>query len=290
MAIRIECEECGHRERVDDDLDGGSIDCSECGAEIEIERRRGPQKRRSATEAWKSQSRLEAGSVLSRAVSTVGANLVSFGILALIIYSPFLLFAGWVAMQPQLTEELILIYVGVSIPLGLLLDNLMVSTVCYGVFEQLRGKHASVGDCLSAGLTRLPGVLAVGVLVFICVLAGLVACIIPGVIVACMLWFAVPAATVERPGVIESLKRSYALTNGIKLQIFGILFAINIVENMLDRGIQAVLEGSPVILFTGVVTSMIFGLVRATAAAIAYHDARAGTEGVTADDLAEVFE
>ena len=54
---------------------------------------------------------------------------------------------------------------------------------------------------------------------------GFVLLVVPGLILACMFFVAVPVAVVERPGVFEALARSGRLTRGHRVPILGVLVA-----------------------------------------------------------------
>ena len=67
-------------------------------------------------------------------------------------------------------------------------------------------------------------------------LLGTLACIIPGLILACIFFVAVPATMVERAGPIEALKRSAELTTGHRLPIFGAMFLVFVVFGVVGAG------------------------------------------------------
>jgi len=62
-------------------------------------------------------------------------------------------------------------------------------------------------------------VIGVALLEMLAIVGGFLLLVVPGIIVSLMLMVAVPVAIIERPGVMASLKRSAALTKGIKGQL-----------------------------------------------------------------------
>lgn len=113
---------------------------------------------------------------------------------------------------------------------------------------------------------------------------------------------AVPVVVVERPGVIQSLRRSSALTEGHRWQIFGLVVLYAVALVVLQAVLRAVLPGaeyqptrvisdaawlisSGVVLVTQIATSMIV----AVGIAASYFELRQIKEGVGVEELAQVF-
>jgi uncharacterized membrane protein len=164
--------------------------------------------------------------------------------------------------------------------------------VMYGVIEQLRGQHASMGACISMGLKRLLPVLGVGLLMALCILLGLAALIIPGVIMIFMFYVAVPVTVIEHLGPIDALKRSKALTDGFKGALFGLNFLVGLIGAGIGLVVGIIDEAAPgtVALVIDLGTDVFLGALGAVITAIAYHDLRVIKEGVNVDDLVRVFE
>lgn len=116
-------------------------------------------------------------------------------------------------------------------------------------------------------------------------------------------WIAVvPVVVVERPGAIQSLRRSSALTEGHRWAILGIVVlyvvALSVLQAVLDALLPAVelqLIGSP--LSAGVIASacVLFVVQIATSVVVAvgiaaiYFELRQIKEGVGVEELAQVF-
>ena len=109
---------------------------------------------------------------------------------------------------------------------AVLLDHGPLIDVAIEDFQQMRGRHATFGDCLGVGLGVLLPILGVALLQGLAIGFGFLACFIPGVILAVMFFVAIPAAVEERPGVVKSLERSAKLTEGFRWHVFGVLLVL----------------------------------------------------------------
>ncbi len=233
--------------------------------------------------------------VFARSFSAFGRNIFSFLLLGAIVYSPVILYTFVVLTDEQAflnaVESWDMVLVMSNMPLSLILS----AAVIYGTFRQLRGEPTSVGRSIGVGMTRLFPVLGVGVLLVLIIGAGFLALVIPGIIAYCVFWVAVPVAVVERPGVLESLRRSRELTRGDRLPIFGIVLLLGLIGGLSNYVLERVLLADPTItsLKTYVVLSLVWtvvlGVFGAVVNAVGYHDLRAAKETVDLEELASVF-
>ena len=229
------------------------------------------------------------GSVLSRSLSVLFRNLVPFLVIAVAVYIP--VFVVGVIMGSGATTEkgftTAILTVGL---LGMLMSYLVAGAVAYGVFQDLRGKPASIGDCMSVGFSRMFPVLGVAFLAGLAVIGGFILLVIPGILLACMLYVAV--AVVEKPGVTASLSRSAALTKGARWSIFAIVLVIGVLNNVISRILGGAIEATDavVVILISVVIALVFNLWGSVAQAVAYYDLRKAKEGVDIEDLVKVFE
>ena len=181
----------------------------------------------------------QAGSVFGRSLSILRKNIVPFGLLALVLTSPPTIYA-WVTANPSESASAgadwssWLVYV-----LGFLLGYLVHAALVYGTVRELRGCHASFGDCIGGGLAVILPVIGVAIVTWLATaipvfLIETVAvsrwlsalAIVIGVVVMILLWVAVPAAVVERHGVLASLSRSLELTKGSRWKILVIFLLL----------------------------------------------------------------
>ena len=87
---------------------------------------------------------------------------------------------------------------------------------------------------MQAGLGSLGRVFVVSLFVGIMTTVGFVLCIVPGVIIMCMNWVAVPVAVMEQPGATAALTRSQDLTAGTRLPVFAVVLLIGMIVGMVS--------------------------------------------------------
>src|SRR5262245_28689894 len=230
------------------------------------------------------------GTVISQSFSVFFSNIAPFCVVSLILMAPLLIYNLLLGSPTagSFSAGQLLAYVIQSV-----LSQLLAATISFATFQYLRGQPVSIGECLSRGLSLILPVIGVALLTGLLVGIGTILLVIPGIIVAVMLWVAIPAAVVERPGVIESLKRSADLTKGYRWSIFGIVIVIGIILAVIGAILSAVLVAS--VGFTGFniglwILNAVFGAFSATAAAVGYYFLRATKEGVDIDHIAKVFD
>jgi hypothetical protein len=248
------------------------------------------------------------GAVLGRSFPIWLRNLVPFTILSAIVHSPFVLYT-YVMVTGEPSSGAARAYELVSLLGRPLLGLIVAGAVAYGVFQQLSGKPAGLSHCLVIGLRRLPLIVAVGVTVGVIVfiapfLLGVAVALGGGVgpilllaipvailviVLQCTFWVALPAAVVERPGVIASVRRSARLTKGARGRIFLILLVLGIISYAATRIAIAVGGEGTAQVWATQAADIVLGSLGATASAVAYHDLRVAKEGVTIDQLVSVF-
>jgi hypothetical protein len=232
------------------------------------------------------------GSVLSNSFGVWLANLIPFTLIGLLVYSPLIaLQALAVAAAPDPSMARL------SAALVQLLSNVasfvLTGALTYGAIQQLRGRRGGFFECVGVGLRRFFPILSVGFLMALCIFGGMFLLVIPGLVVMCMLWVAVPVAVVEKPGVLASLRRSRELTDGYKWPIFWLnvlLIAVNVGATfVLTLYFLAGVDSSKADLW---LTLLLLPLSSfwAVTAAVGYHDLRLVKEGVDVAALASVFD
>ena len=167
--------------------------------------------------------------ILSVSASLCGRNLPAFAPFAVIAMTPFFIgeqaitFPDWPeGAEPKLENPWEQVWKP-SI-LFFLLDGIcqcwLLTGLTHGVVRSLRGGGAGFGEILSQSLRWFPVALLAAALATAATLLGLMALIVPGIVISLMFWVAIPAVVVERKGILPSLQRSMRLTDGYKVQIF----------------------------------------------------------------------
>ena len=116
-----------------------------------------------------------------------------------------------------------------------------------------------------------------------------------GINVAVMFWVAIPAAVVERPGILASLQRSRDLTRDNRWKLFGtlvVLVVFNIGSGyILEEFLGVGVVHAPIsVQLLDLLVQAFFSALFAVASAVAYHDLRIAKDGVSAEEIAGVFD
>lgn len=227
------------------------------------------------------------GGALSRTFSTLTKNPAIFmGLTAIAVVLP-------IAVQLLSMGNPLVIMVSnlLSLVLGLLVQG----AIAFGVYQALLGQKAGFGETISRAGAHMWRMFLAALLMGIGIMLGTILLVIPGIILACAWAVTLPACVVEGLGAVDSLKRSMELTKGFRLKIFGLV----------------IVAGIAMVLFMGVVVALVLILpgagetviVAGTALAliapqafysvmmpVVYYDLRQVREGVTLDNLTNVFD
>jgi hypothetical protein len=193
-------------------------------------------------------------------------------------------------------------YAGVAV---MLLNIFVAAAITYGVVMELQGQHAGIGASFATGLARFFPVLGVAILSALAIGAGFLLLIIPGIIVYCMLYVSTPAAVLERNGITGALGRSRDLTRGHKLEIFGLLFIVGLINVGLAYVAQELIvkggdiETLSVLAVEGLIRRAIYvhlalniivSSLGGVMQAVAYYYLRSEKEGTSANELGRIFD
>ncbi len=262
-------------------------------------------------------AQFEIGRVISRTFDVIGKNPVTFFGLSLLLSIPYLIFsffgaialyfgigAQWLAtpggpMQPG-TVALAVEAGIVGFLIYFVFSNLLQAAITHGTIVSLNGGKASFGDCFATGIKHALPLTAIAILGGLGIIAGCFLLIVPGIILMLMWSVITPVRVSEQTGIIETLKRSAALTSGYKGSIFGI-FVIYVVLSWVLNLVIRPLAGAPMMstgtvanafitlmLLTGLVRAVL-GLIGAAGIASIYYELRLVKEGVGPEQLAAVF-
>jgi hypothetical protein len=238
------------------------------------------------------------GGVIKRTFSTFFANIVPFGILALILYLPTL-FYSFVAIDQLETaaapgDPTGQIIVGL---ISFVLTYILIGALVYGTVQHLNGQRPSLGAILSRGMSTIGPVIVIAILLSLVVGIGFVLLIVPGIFLAVAYAVVIPAAVVERPGIKGAFSRSWDLTKGYRWSVLGLLLVMVVIVLIISFAIGAV--GGVVAFSTGDFTLLIVldylisalsGVLMSVMIAVLYHDLRVAKEGVSTAQIAAVFD
>lgn len=241
------------------------------------------------------------GSVLGTSIRALARNFVAFFMIAALVFTPVLLCmlywidgmnrAGSFAESSGQIQNFTLVITMLSVLAG----SLVTAALTYGVVMDVQGQRISTGSCLSNGLLRALPALGVVIASSIAIMGGMMLLIVPGVIVACMLYVAVPASVMERPGIFGALRRSRELTAGHRLEVFGILLLLGVTRIIVlkvssSSSALSSLEDVKHFAYVQIGIDAVFAAVGAVIASTAYCALRREKEGSFTTRLGTAFE
>ena len=182
--------------------------------------------------------------------------------------------------------------------LGLLSLMLPAAAMAHSVRERLQGRPTPLLTTLLIG--PLKGLIALPVVAVMALVValGLQVLIVPGLVVLCLVWVAVPVTVLEVTGPVRALLRSVRLTRGVRWRIFGIQallvvlwFALAQVVGLVFLVVPGIL-GNPAELLglafvgaTGMIST--WGGIAVT---VSYHDLTGLKEHRREHEIAAIFE
>ena len=248
------------------------------------------------------ENRFSVGAVLGTGFKIWFKNLPAFLLITIVVYVPMIIWGVSIA-QGDLNLEKIEAFDKYSGIIVMLLNIFTAAAITYGVVMELQGQHAGIGACFATGLARFFPVLGVAILSGLAIGAGFLLLIIPGIIVYCMLYVSTPAAVLERPGITGALSRSRELTQGHKLEIFGLLFLIGLINVGISLLAQELIVKADSVdsfdniqsiirryIYVQLVLNVIISSLGGVMQAVAYYYLRNEKEGTSASELGRIFD
>jgi len=235
------------------------------------------------------------GAVFGKSIEIFSKNFLAILALALILSLPIPIYSLLLTSATDISDLMRKSFILVAITL--VVNQFVTAAIIYGVVQELRGRRVSAGDALQRGIQLFFPMIGVALLVGLIIVIGMIALVIPGLIAITVLWVAIPAAVVERPGVTESLRRSSALTRGHRWGIFGLILIMGVIGGLSGYLLQKIVSPTP---FAGgsmqtfyildYVRSSIVTAFQAVLVAVGYYYLRVEKEGVDIEKIAEAFD
>lgn len=238
--------------------------------------------------------RLGAGEVLGDSFSIFFRNFIPFLLISVVVIAP-LFVAIVVASEVESRGTILALLALFSLLEGFIVTPVVTGAITFGVVQELRGREATIGECLRLGAASLPKVFLVAFLQGLVLLGGFIACIVPGLIAAAALAVAVPAALEERLSASAALRRSSELTRGHRGAIFLVILVLGVISYAVGRVAQILGPGATMgrpltILLPSTAISPLTIALRATASAVMYYRLRSAKEGIDVAALTSVFD
>ena len=231
--------------------------------------------------------------VFSKAVAIYGRRFVPFIILTMIASIPDYI-ALWVTGFPSERPDPASFTPG-RIGLNLVdfaTKSLASSAMIYGVVQDLRGRTFSVADSIQIALGRFLPMLGVAICTTLAIACGFALLIVPGLILGCMYYVAMPVCVAERVGVFASISRSSFLTKGYRWQVFGMFLLILAGGLVLGTivGMVFALTGQIGLLISSQALGAIVSSFNGVLISVFYYELRVAKEGIDIDKIASVFD
>jgi len=248
------------------------------------------------------------GRVIGDSFGVLARNIVSFGILSLLIgligLVAGILFLDTSQLEaaegdPAQFEAALQQFnwwgFALAILLVIVVYFLTQAAIIYGTFQDLRGQKASVGDCITRGLSSVVPVAVGSILLSLGIMIGTILLIVPGIILTLMWWVYVPAIVVEGKGIIGAFGRSRELTRGRRWHILGLMILLIVLMSVVGFIAQFVVmiivsQGELAASIIEYVFNALVTAYTAVLAAVAYYYLRAEKEGVDVNEIASVFD
>jgi hypothetical protein len=232
------------------------------------------------------------GEVLGDVFSVFFDNLLPFILIAALVTAP--LFVLLTIMSASRSREAVIAAGVIVLIQWVALTPLVTGAVTFGVVQELRGREASIGECLSRGLSSLGKIFVTALLQSLAVGLGSLLCLVPGLIAAAAFSVAVPAVLEEPSGAADALRRSADLTRGHRVEVFVVLLAIGIIQFGLGKALALVMPASGKTLIAAMLPSLALSplstSLAATAAAVMYYRLRSSKEGIDVAAITSVFD
>ncbi|HYD07473.1 MAG TPA: hypothetical protein VEC60_17180, partial [Reyranella sp.] len=171
--------------------------------------------------------RFDLGRVFTRTYNIIARNFMVLGALALLLYGLPRLGAeiaddasGWMHGFPGFLFDWTDGIYGLIAAAGYFA---LQASVVHGAVADLNGYRATMPECLRTGVRSILPVIGIFFVTVIAVALGLIALIIPGLMILTAWAIATPAAVIERIGVGDAFSRSAELTRGFRWHVLGLI-------------------------------------------------------------------
>lgn len=232
------------------------------------------------------------GLTLSKTFGLFSRHFGKFLVLSLVPMIPLLLLIGGGQLLTPMTFRVLAV---IALPLTILVGAVTHATALYGAFQVMRGHSFTIGQSLQAGLGRALPVIGVALLVALAAMAGLFL-LVPGLMIYCAFYVAVPACVIGRSGVIASMSHSATLTKGYRWPIFGLFLLVIIIYIAVSIALDLPMlsQDGPIVPSISNTLLQFAWLIVATAfysvlVTVVYHDLRVA-KGIDTGSLANVFD
>ncbi|HVS08327.1 MAG TPA: hypothetical protein VMS76_00540 [Planctomycetota bacterium] len=179
----------------------------------------------------------DVGELLDTALDVLRARFVTCVLLSTSLWIPAFLAARRLRAASARDETLLILPPAVLLPL--LVQSLTVALVTVVVYGHMQGHRVGARTSLGLALRRAPALILASLLANVAIAAGMLACLVPGILLSWLLMVAPAALVLERLGPIQALGRSSRLVRGS----FGRWIALMLTQFALALPLSAVSGG-----------------------------------------------
>lgn len=166
--------------------------------------------------------------------------------------------------------------------------------MAYAVYRTLTGGKSSIMESVTRALARLVQLVLVSLMYTVGVTFAAFLMLLPAIMLICRWSVSAPACLVEGLGARKSLARSAYLTKGHRWKILGILTLTGLAFFVINRIVTLII--TPLALGT-ILSMLIHGILllvptafHGVVTSVIYYDLRSVKEGLTIDNLSNVFD
>ncbi|MEQ8710735.1 MAG: hypothetical protein RIC36_17260 [Rhodospirillales bacterium] len=254
-------------------------------------------------------SKLRIGSVIARTFSVMFSNLPAFMFVAVMLSLIPLIFqimlggveslgASYGAGDMQSGALALTFVVGF---LSLMLAYIAQGAIVYGAVRSLDDQTAGFSECVGRGLVLALPLLGIAVVYSLGLMISLLLLVIPALIFFCVYFVVIPAAVMEKSGILGSFSRSAQLTRGNRWRILGlVLLGMLIIVTVsigfgLVTGIIVIFAGpgNDALLAAGLIEAVVNAVVmvfNACLVSVTYYELRHLEGGTSLEKLSSVFD
>ena len=211
--MNVKCANCGGVNLLADEV------CKVCGAELHYQ-----------PPSWPVNHVIKpftgAGELIGTTLSVCKDNFWLITKIVFVVMAPFEVFR--VLSQDRINDDPELA-VGL-VALQIFCNVLIVPTLFYALVKVMEtGVAAGINEAYRFGASKIPKLAIAAFVSWVVTLFGFMLCIIPGFFAAMVLYLVFPVAVLERGSALDSLRRSYELTEGRRWTILGASLALALV-------------------------------------------------------------
>ena len=185
-----------------------------------------------------------------------------------------------------------LVFMGATLlglPIFFLLNAVVQSSIAYGIAHRYLGTNVTVGQSIRAALRRWLALLGVSLLYGAAVGFGMMACLVPGILLMLTWYVLYPVLLFEGKPAMQVFGRSHKLMSGHMGKAFVLAFLIGVLAFVAGVALNFV-PNAYVQSIVGSVINAFFVAVNSVAATVVYFSARCRVEQFDLELLAHLVE